>query len=94
MHEKWCLCNPQTIRKKGFSHWTSTVLKLWVENAVSAIQHTGNKKRFFEVVPQLIKLILLQTIVALHNTKHVQMACLIKGGMLSQCLKQIIIKAH
>ena len=33
-----------------FSHWTSTYLKIWVENPVFAIQHIENRKSFTEVL--------------------------------------------
>ena len=33
-----------------FSHWTSTFLKIWVENPVFAIQHIENRKSFTEVL--------------------------------------------
>ena len=39
------------LSAKCFSHWTSTYLKIWVENPVFAIQHIENRKSFTEVLP-------------------------------------------
>ena len=33
--------------QKCFSQWTSTYLKIWVENPVFAIQHIENSKKFY-----------------------------------------------
>ena len=33
-----------------FSHWTSTFLKIWVENPVFAIQHIENRNSFTELL--------------------------------------------
>ena len=63
------------LSAKSFSHWTSTYLKIWVENPVFAIQHIENRKSFTEVLSAPVtKLILLHTVVVLHFSHHMKTA--------------------
>ena len=81
--------------QKGFSHWISTESKIWAENSISAIKHIRNRKKFLEWFPPLIKLILLDSVVVLQYTNHIQMTCLIIGGRrMSSAQKQTFINAH
>ena len=48
-HEKDSNFNSRIIHTSVFLHWISS-LKIWVENTVFAIQHTGNRKSFTEVL--------------------------------------------
>ena len=85
--ESGSLFSPQTIRKNVF-HIGQLLIKIWVENCVSAIQHIGNRKRFLRwSPPPLIKLILLRTVVVLHYKHHMQIACLIKWWKAVKLLK-------
>ena len=41
-------CLSLKLSAKGFSHWISTDSKIWIANSVSAIQHMGNRTKFFD----------------------------------------------
>ena len=40
-------CLSLKLSAKGFSHWISTDVKIWIANSVSTIQHMGNRKKSF-----------------------------------------------
>ena len=80
--------------KEGFSQLTSINEKIWVENSVSAIYHTGNRKNVLEVPPPpppRHQLILLHAVVVLHYKHHINKTCLIKGGKAVEMLKNKIL---
>ena len=70
------------------------LLKIWVENTVFAIQHIGNRKKFYwsAFPPPVTKLILLHTVVVLHLTHHIKMAWLVTGGNDVKMLKNNFYK--
>ena len=83
------------IPKKGFSHCTSnTLLKLWVENSVSAIKHLGNGiKSCFEVFLSIDQAnpVAYSCSFTLH-TSYIKLACLIYGD--GGETKQMTINTH
>ena len=76
----------QLSAKKNF-HIGQVLIKKYGLKTVSAVQLIENRKFYGCVFPLYIKLILLHTVVVLHYTHHIQIACLIKKGMLSKCSK-------
>ena len=81
------VCSALNYLHKGFSHWTSTVKKYGLKTPLLLFNIHEIEKKVFEVIPSLIKLILLHTIVALHYTQHIHVQRLDQRERLSQCSK-------
>ena len=81
-YEKDRRFNARLIHKSRFLIGQIPIEKIWVENSVFAIQYIENRKSFTEVLspPPVTKLILLHTVVVLHFTHYIKMACLVTGG--------------
>ena len=84
------------LSTKGYSHMTNIDKNIWVENSVFAIQHGGNRKKFFEMLSPLPSDQAIRFCVQLQfYITHIiyKMACLVNERRLSKCSNRIYYKS-